>query len=323
MALNKLAAFRYRILDECFQQKGRLWPIQELIEIVSERLLRHHDIQGGVNKRTIESDIALMRLPPPRGYDAPIKSIKKKGYFYDDPDFSIEKKPLTGQDRKAIRHAIDLLKQFRGLPHFLELEKILQKVEGKIRNAGNGFEAIQFESNDQVAGLNWLERIFTAIESRTPLQVTYQAFMAKESSAITFHPYLLKEYRNRWFAFGQNEEECKIYCLALDRIQSARLLNPDNYYRNPVFHPTDWFKDIIGVTRHEDGEVTEIIFTATPLVGYYIQTKPLHPSQQTLRKDDTGWQFSLRVIPNYELRAELLRFGNEVNVEQPINLFGG
>jgi predicted DNA-binding transcriptional regulator YafY len=321
MSRNKIASYRYQILDECFQQKGRYWSAKELLEVLDRRLYDDFDIEGGIKLRTLEADLKLMKMPRPQGYDAPITNRRGQGYHYTNPDFSIHKKSLDAGDRKAIREAIALLRQFKGLPHFSGLEKILLRIEGRLLSEHRAWDSIQFESNDRVAGIQWLERLYDATENRRPLLLHYHPFMAHDTQRFVIHPYLLKEYRNRWFLFGQNETAGKVYCCALDRITGIRPAVETPFYWNPDFHPIDWFKDVIGVTRTEGAVVTEIVFTTNALLGHYMVTKPLHPSQKVLEKAPDYWRFSLRVIPNYELRAELLRYGSALKLELPEDLF--
>jgi len=317
MQQSRIADFRYKILDQCFQQHNRYWKIEELVRVVSEQLETQFGSMGGASQRSIEGDIHTMRQDPPLGFRAPIAVKKRYGYYYEEPGFSIEKNPLSAEEIKSIRGAIALLRQFKGLPHYGELEKILFKLEGSMHRNKAGWEAIQFESNEQVAGTHWMERLYNAIEQRQPLLVWYTPFQAEEKQTFIFHPYLLKEYRNRWFVFGHQEAADMIYCLALDRITGIQFAEDKTFHRNPEFHPIEWFRDIIGVTRFQHEPVTEIVFSTSSRLGHYIHTKPLHHSQRTLDKNESGWRFSLKVIPNYELRSELLRFGRNVVIEQP------
>lgn len=317
MQKSSTADFRYKILDQCFRQHHRYWKIEELVRVVSEQLKTQFGGIQGISQRTIEGDIYTMRQDPPMGFQAPIAVKKRHGYYYHEPGFCIEKKPLNAGEYKAIREAIALLRQFRGLPHYGELERILLKLEGGMHRNQTGWDAIQFESNEQVAGTHWMERLYNAIGQRQPLLVWYTPFQAEEKQTFTFHPYLLKEYRNRWFVFGHQEAADMIYCLALDRITGIQFAEDKIFYRNPEFHPVEWFRDIIGVTRFQHETVTEIVFSTSPRLGHYIHTKPLHPSQCTLDNNASGWRFSLQVIPNFELRSELLRFGKNIRIEQP------
>ena len=61
--------------------------------------------------------------------------------------------------------------------------------------------------------------IFDAIICKQALKITYQPFNKPDKTEIIFSPYLLKEFRNRWFVFGKINEYSTITVLGLDRIK--------------------------------------------------------------------------------------------------------
>lgn len=312
MPTNKHASFRYRVLNECFR-RNRRWTVEELMEVVGEQLSEAFRTGMTVSKRTIENDIQLMRSEPPRGFLAPIIR-KDHRYYYEDRSFSIHKKPLLEQDIAAIREAVAVLRQFNGLPQFRGLTEILVKMEGRANFPHT--PVIQFETNEQAAGTEWLEQLYRAILDQAALGITYHPFRADEPLELTFHPYYLREYRNRWFVFGRHDAEDTVYTLALDRIRSIGP-SPRPFRANDIFDPENFFRDLIGVTRMAGAEPADIMFRATPLLSKYLSTKPLHHSQRQLDASSEYVDFSIRVIPNYELYSELMRFGKALRVLGP------
>lgn len=312
MPTNKHAAFRYRVLNACFRRQRR-WTLDDLMEEVGEQLYEAFGTRTGISKRTIQGDINLMRSAPPRGFEAPIV-VEDGAYFYEDRNFSIENKPLTDGDVAAIKEALAVLRQFNGLPQFQALADTLNRMEGWAKYPERAI--IQFETNDQVAGTEWLGLLYEGALHGKALHVTYHPFTAEEPYPLVFHPYHLREYRNRWFAFGLNETEDTIHTLALDRIQAIKA-SRKRYQPNTRFDPTTYFHDLIGVTRPSGAEPVEIVFETTVLLSKYLETKPLHTSQRLLRRDSNSALFSIRVIPNYEMSSELARFGKALRVTEP------
>lgn len=312
MPANKQAAFRYRVLDTCFR-KHRGWTIEELREEIATALWESFGIDSGVSRRQLFYDMELMKSEPPRGYNAPIE-VKDGQYFYTDRKFSIVQQPLTAHDVTTLRDALTVLAQFRGLPMVEPLDNLLKRLEGWIRFPDKN--AIRFETNELTAGTEWLPKLYGAVMDKRALEVQYFPFVAEEAFSIVFHPYHLREYRNRWFVFGLNSSSNTIYNLALDRIQAIQVAAVP-FQPNTIFDPEDFFKDIIGVTRPEGAAPVEITFRTTVLQSKYLQTKPLHPSQTKLEETVNGALFSIRVIPNYELYSELLRFGRSLEVVSP------
>ncbi|MEY3248168.1 MAG: hypothetical protein RL742_211 [Bacteroidota bacterium] len=312
MPANKQAAFRYRVLDACFRRQ-RGWSLKELEEEIAYALKEAFGIHSGVSRRTIFSDMELMKSEPPRGYNAPIE-VKDGRYFYSDRTFTIGQQPLSNQDINALRDAMMVLAQFKGLPMVESLDNLLKKLDGWIRYPDA--HAIRFESNELTVGVEWLPVLYNAIVNRQSLSVQYFPFVAEEPYAFVFHPYHLREYRNRWFVFGFNASANAIHNLALDRIQSVQESTLP-FRPNDLFDQEDYFKDLVGVTKPEGVAPVEITFRAKALQAKYLQTKPLHASQKTLEETALGVVFSVRVIPNYELVSELIRFGGALEVLSP------
>lgn len=318
MPTNKHASFRYRVLNGCFQ-RNRSWTLDELIEEVSEQLYEAFGMRGGVSKRTIQGDLNIMKSEPPRGFNAPIV-VHDGRYTYDDRSFSIENKPLTQSDLNAIREALTVLRQFRGLPQFKALADTLSRLEGQWRFPNPAL--IQFETNPLATGTEWIEALYKSALDGVALDITYHPFTAEAPYGLIFHPYHLREYRNRWFAFGLNEAEGRIHNLALDRIKAVEKTHRP-FAPNAMFDPETYFQDLVGVTRLDGVALEDITLETTAIVSRYLETKPIHPSQQLLQRSDRSATFALRVIPNYELYAELARFGKDLSVLAPEGVRAG
>ena len=139
---------------------------------------------------------------------------------------------------------------------------------------------------------------------------------------ITVHPHLLKEYNSRWFLFGyvhQEDDTWEIVNFALDRIVynghtgDIKVLTDIAFKKAPKDFYTNYFKDIVGVTRYDDRKVEEItIKTVDFKVHHLLRTKPIHSSQIETKpfNQEKGYgEFTIHVIPNMELQSRLLGYG--------------
>jgi predicted DNA-binding transcriptional regulator YafY len=315
MPTNKNASFRYRVLDQCFRNRGREWSLEDLIDKVSEELEEHFGQFEGIRKRQIQADINIMRSDPPRGFAAPIV-CKKGSYFYSDPNYSIEKKALNEQDINSLSEALSLLQQFRGVPHFQDIERILLKMEGKVRYNDPGEEIIAFEQIDLVKGHNFIPVIYDAVRQQQPLSIEYLPFLTAEALKFELHPYYLKEYRGRWYIFGWVKEREKISNLALDRIVSI-IPCQEKYRNNMEFDPIAYFKPIVGVTFQDGGTLQTVKIRVAAISAPYVRTKLIHHSQNEEITLDDHSIFTFELISNFEFEAELLRLGEAVEVLEP------
>ncbi len=168
-----------------------------------------------------------------------------------------------------------------------------------------------------LSGIQWLDILYKHIVARTTIQLTYQSFKAKQASDIIFYPYLLKEYRNRWFILGMTKKGKIICTYALDRIQNIVALNNEVFLEHKTFDPHTYFNDIIGVTRNTADTPTHIEFLADNLQAPYIKTKPIHASQKIIEGRNDGIVFSIDVIPNFELERELIGYGEGLKILSP------
>lgn len=319
MPVNRNALIRYKTLDNCLRNRFRKWTLDDLIDACSEALYDYEGIEKGVSKRTVQMDLQVMRSDK-LGYHAPIVVEDKKYYIYADPDYSITNIPLTDQDLSKLTEAVDFLKQFKGFTHFQGLSGMIQKLEDKIQvSKTKERPVIDLEKNENLKGLEHIDPIFQAITQKQYIILTYQSFRARTSSVFNFHPALLKEYRNRWFVLGKKKKDAGFMLLALDRIESLeRSINPAI-----AFDPStvsEFFQDVIGVSVNIDEAPQEVILAIDHSNAPYVLTKPIHHSQQLIKKTDHGILISLQVQLNYELEREILGFGDTIKVISPSQL---
>lgn len=314
MPSNKHASFRYLILNECFTTLGHSrWTKQELIDRVSEKMQEAGLLSDKkISERTIADDIAYLR----QHRQAPIL-IKEGHYYYGDPGFNLEKTPLKPEEIKVLQEAFVLLQQFPNLPHLDALEALLYKINRAPAQLDLSAQTIQFESNPEVKGLEWLRPLYLAIQQQQVLSIDYQGFNTPKEK-IVFHPYLLKEWRNRWYVVGRHHEKQVAWNLALDRIQQIHSsLRP--FLPNDLFDPLTRYREVIGVTVNT-GPAQEILFRCKKKICGYLHTKPLHPSQRVVESRAEYEVFSIRVIPNQEALGELYRFGPDLEILNLLDL---
>jgi len=319
MPVNRNALIRYRTIDRCLINRYRKWTLEDLIEACSDALYEYEGIDKGVSKRTVQGDIQIMRSDK-LGYNAPIIVLENKYYTYEEADYSISNIPLTGEDLNRLTEVVEILKQFKGFSHFREIEGMVQKLEDKVLSEKLQQQPIiQFEKNEHLKGLEYLDDIYNAILKKQALEISYRSFKAREASDFIFHPYLLKEYRNRWFVLGSRGEELRLITLALDRLEQLSISN-QNLRANDEVDFANYYNDVVGVTVTA-AKTTKVVYKVSRNNAPYVLTKPFHASQEVLEKHEDGSiTFSIKVIPNFELERLLLGFGESLEVIRPLRL---
>ena len=317
MSTNKNAILRYKTLDRCLRNVGRNYSIEDLLEEVNNALIEEDPHSNGIRIRQLRDDIRFMRSGV--GYDAPIETKifdgKKHAYYYSDPKFSIHNSPLNETEAKQLKSSLMLLNRFSGAPGFEWVNELDVVLKDKL-GAGDGSKLVSYESNIDYSGYQWITTLFNSIVQKKVLSIKYKPFSA-EAFVLTFHPYYLKQYNNRWFIFGYNQEiERHQWNLSLDRI--IEISETSKTYLEYDFDWEEYFSDFIGVTKLEGKiETVELLFSEKR--GKYVETKPLHETQKQ-QWNENGLHVRLSLIPNFELEQVILSFGEDVEVLKPLNL---
>lgn len=319
MPLNKNALIRYKTIDKCLQNKYREWTLDDLIDACSEALFEYEGRDVNVSKRAIQLDIQLMRSDK-LGYNAPIEVYNKKYYRYADENFSITNIPLTENDMNVLSETVEMLKQFKDFSLFSELGGIIQRLEDKVyAEQTHQSSIIHLDQNENLKGLEHLDTLYQAILKKIVLKISYQSFKARDISIITFHPFILKEYNNRWFLVGKPTTDINqpIVTLALDRIIKIDY-DTSIEYINENFNGDEYYKNTIGVTVLSDEHIQDIVLKIDKSNTPYVLTKPFHHSQEIIERfDDGSITIKLKVHINFELERMILGFGECIEVIAP------
>ncbi|WP_028522105.1 helix-turn-helix transcriptional regulator [Runella limosa] len=317
MPANRNALIRYKTIDACLRNRYRKWTLEDLIEKVSEAMYEYEGMDKGISRRTIQADLQMMRSDK-LGYFAPIIVVDKKYYTYEDPTYSITQIPLTELDLQRMNEAVEVLRQFKGFSHFQQLTDVIQKLEGHVYAAKHHQRTvIDFEKNENLRGLSFLETLYQAVVQQKAVSMTYQSFRAREANHFTFHVWWLKEYKNRWFAVGVRHTQTEVFNLALDRIIECVIDENTPFRANEQLTPEEFYQHVIGVTVQPNQRPRRVRLWVAAAHAPYLETKPLHSSQVTLERQQEGVVIELFVQLNFELEKEILGFGEIIKVLSP------
>ena len=319
MPVNKNALIRYKYLDRLLSDRHHYYDMNDLTEKVNE-LMERDELNMSVGVRTIQKDLLVLQCAP---FSAPIEMKKVDGrniYSYSNPSFSLFTNELSNEERHLLHEVLNTLGQFEGLAHFEWLEKF---------KIGLGFEErrkiISFSNNPYLKNSNLLGSLFDCISNEVVIRLSYHTYANETIRSIDFHPYLLKQYNDRWYLLGAADSDKKILHFALDRIDNVEPLPQKKYEQCPE-DLAERFEDIVGVTLYEDRSVEHILCWVSDNSKGYVDTKPIHGSY-TPQKGDTehqlrleypqlqgGMFFTLDCIYNFELIRELCSFGTDLIV---------
>ena len=326
MATNKHAMIRYQALDACFANRYKRFFIEDLIEACNKALQEFYlskedtvnDVEYYVKRRTIFNDIAFMQSE--EGWSAPIKRFYESHrcyYRYEDENFSINKRDFSQAELDTLDEALIMLNRLNGTAGFDWVSEFIANFEDKLGRKKNTTPVIGYEKNPFLTGIENLSVLYNYIVNKQVLKISYQHFTQGEMVHI-MHPYYLKQYNNRWFLFGITEQNKEVLTnLALDRIANIELADTP-YIPNTSFEFEEYFDDVVGVSVPRSGEPEKVVLKISEKQYPYIKTKPLHPSQAELDKDNRIIQ--LDVFLNWELESLILSYGDDIEVIEPISL---
>lgn len=325
MPITSHPLVRYFALDNCFSNFYRKYYIEDLIQVCNEALYeytgesRYSDpLNPGISRRQIFEDIKFMESSS--SWEIPLEKIKegKRVYYrYSDKDYSIKKQPVTSEEVSQIREMTFLLNRFKGLPQCEWIEELTTNLEDKLGIKGTTKSVISMEANAYIEGVKYLSPIFNAIVNKQVLHIIYTPFNKPECE-WDIHPYYIKQYNNRWFLLGLNNEEQRISHIALDRIKTIEA-SAIPYIEDSIIEDIDeYFSDVIGVTIPHNKEVVRVKLQFSPNRYPYIISKPLHESMRKV--DNENRIVAIDVIPNRELESLILSFGADVEVLEPQEL---
>lgn len=315
----KNALIRYRIIDRMLRNKYKPFPSKEALRSACEDALFGSESGAHICASTIEKDLFTMKME----HDAPIRYSKKNGgYFYEDPDFSINDVPLSEDELSSIRFAVSTLQQFREVPFFQQFGLAIDKIVDRVAVGDQSQELsefIQFEAAVSAGGNDYLPTLLEGIQAKKRVWFMYTSFQQQQQSKPRkVSPLFLKEYRNRWYLISYDLQKKDISTFALDRMTELQLL--DEAAQIPAdFNATDYFRDAVGITAFK-GEAVKIIIKAEPVAARYIETQAFHASQKLVEKQPTFSIFELRILITEEFIRNLLGYAGEVEVLEPASL---
>ncbi len=317
MPLNKEALIRYRVINRCLVDYKYVSK-QRLMAACCDAL--DHEI----GERTLEQDIHEMKYDRHLGYEAPIEFSKEyRGYYYTDPDYSIDNIPINEGELEALTFASTMLDQYKNISIFSAFSGAVQKIVDavnirRILKESPTYPFVEFEKAPMNQGSEFLPVILGAIKDRMPISFLYQRFNSFRPHRHTIHPYHLKEYRNRWYLIGYHDELKTIRTYGLDRITDVKE-NPLIDFIDTGFNPEAYFRSTVGITVSHDKPQHVVLKFSSPQ-SKYILSQSIHESQRFIEENDEYVTISLDVAPTYELYALILGWGANVEVVEPIEM---
>ena len=255
------------------------------IEADLESQAELHDYNLKISKRTFQRDLAdILSL-----YQINIEyDFSKKKYFIQlNEDAHLSERILEAFD------TLNALNSSVGFSQYLDLEQR--------KSIGN----------------NNFHGLLHAIKNKLQLEISYQSYWDAKSSSKKVEPYLLKEFKNRWYLIAKDLAKGELRTYGLDRIIELSFSKKTFIYPKD-FIPETHFKDSFGIIRKDsDKPVQNVLLSFDPHQGKYIKSLPLHPSQEIVKDNEDELLIKLKIYVTFDFIMELLSYGESVEILEP------
>ena len=321
---NANAYLRMRVIDACLRNHRKRYYIEDLQDAVCDALGYYN--RTSISERTIRDDLTKISRDP-RLYEEEVtlERIFDKEHFvyyrYSKPNFSLFEPYLSQEEAEQLSDTIQLLSKFKGLPQFEWLDETMARLKQQFQLDGTVADMVSFAQNPDLAGMDdFFGPLFDAIVHHQVVDVTYHRF-GRPTRVRTIHPYQLRQYNNRWYLVGYEPRQSKRFpfvVLPIDRIEKVVVNAKAKFIpKEEDVDFDDYFYDIIGVSLNPESKPEEVLLKAVYPAVWYIETRPLHPSQKVVETGEDYKIFKLNVIPNEELLHVLLTYGDQTEVLKP------
>jgi predicted DNA-binding transcriptional regulator YafY len=314
MSKFKNPSLRYNIIN----RELRRWP-----SITTHRLknIVEKELDVKVSLRTIQKDLRAMMEDAQLGFNAPIEHNKRDNtYSYSDPGYSILNFGLREEEITAMKFYAACLNLYSDYSIFKSFSSAITKivegvnVKNRFKNKDLANLIIQTDTIPNVKGSEFISFIINAISEAKFIQFDYVKFNVVGVKQRELAPYMLKEYKNRWYVLGILKDNTEITTFCLDR--ASNLVITETEFIKKEFDYEKYFAHSFGITTPND-PVEKIVLRFLKPEAPYIKTLPIHSSQK-IEKDTSNYtDISIRVIPSYELFEFILGKSPDLIVISP------
>jgi predicted DNA-binding transcriptional regulator YafY len=184
-------------------------------------------------------------------------------------------------------------------------------------STGNTKQAIlQTMNPPRSRGFEHFDLFYKACREKTPVSLVHYSYKKRNFSALTIHPFMIKEFENKWYVMGFSEKHNQIRTFGLDRVFDPFLLKKkfitvEKSAREKEAH------DYYGVFPIPNQKKQGVKIHVSALVTNYFEAYPIHESQEIEKEANGSSVISYNLIPTIELTRLFLSHGYHVQVIEP------
>jgi predicted DNA-binding transcriptional regulator YafY len=221
---------------------------------------------------------------------------------------------------EAIEKAVEIIKAIgdsRISKQFnTAIDKLMSATKAYAPAKTDDLPVLQLMTVPASSGFEHFDLLYRAAKEKIPVSFIHFSYQKRKFKHCIVHPFLIKEFDNRWYLIGFSESHQMIRTFGVDRISFPLLLKMK-------FIPTSlelkefFYKDMYGVFPLENTVKTTIIIHAKKQSTHFFKAYPIHESQVITKFSSGHSKITFELIPTTELARHFRMQGDEVQVIRP------
>lgn len=208
----------------------------------------------------------------------------------------------------------ELSDNFDFLSHYYKHLAMSNLCESATKLNKDFLKFIVFEKNSTFKNFPLFNKAFNAICNKNSIEFKHTSYYFPDKvESYKLNPFLLKEYKNRWYVVGETEKGFRTF--GLDRLSDLTILEKTKV-SSKFEKAIAMFDHTVGL-NFSDYEPTIIKLSFHKSQEPYLKSLPIHFSQKIFPIHGDRFELSLFLSYNFELKQELLKYGHFVKVISP------
>jgi predicted DNA-binding transcriptional regulator YafY len=227
---------------------------------------------------------------------------------------------FTFSNKKGVYRLLEFNKYNKTVFRFLKLYVEADLFKEISHSKSNNRDFIITHEYSKDIDYETLTKIIKAISESKELDISHKGYKkTSHEKTYTLQPYFIREFKSRWYVIGFVNDHLRVF--SVDRIINVTTTNT---IFKPSIHKKNDLIDIIsntyGVSYSLEAkpEIIKLKFDISQL--QYLKSVPIYENQKIIEENTTNFILELFSYDTYELRQEILKYGSNVEVLEPLLL---
>ncbi|WP_413533562.1 helix-turn-helix transcriptional regulator [Empedobacter brevis] len=181
----------------------------------------------------------------------------------------------------------------------------------------NSLDSIVYLEKRKPKRAEFLPDIIQAIQKKKKIEFHYQKFGEEKETVRKVSPIAIREHNNRWYLIADDKGIIKNF--GLERMNKVSI-HRERIDDNIEFNYDDKYKYSYGIIVPTSEKPEKIILSVTKKQAAYLESLPLHESQQILGTKNDEVLIGLELFLTEDFISEILSLSRTVTIIEPKKL---